>query len=73
MSRPTADDLKSKTVQQFNATSMGDVAGALEVFSNATRPDPSAVPVGHEIWNSDDNAPNYSDGTAWRDAAGLIT
>ena len=42
-------------------------------FTSAARPDPSSVPLFTWIYNIDDNAPNYSDGTNWRDAAGLIT
>ncbi len=43
------------------------------VFTNATRPDPSTLPAGTVIFNSDDAAPNWSDGTAWRDSAGSPT
>ena len=43
------------------------------VFTNSTRPAPTSVPAGTQIWNSDDNAPNYSDGTAWRAADGTVT
>ncbi len=48
-------------------------APSLPVFSNATRPLANTVPVGTEIYNTSDNAPNYSDGTDWRTAAGVIT
>ena len=43
------------------------------VYTNATRPAASSVDEGGMIYNSDDNAPNFSDGTNWRDAAGNIT
>jgi hypothetical protein len=43
------------------------------VYSNATRPDASKVPPGSSIWNVDDRAPNWSDGTDWRDAMGNLT
>lgn len=43
------------------------------VKSNATRGAASAYSAGMMIWNTDDNAPNWSDGSAWRDAAGNIT
>lgn len=46
---------------------------ALPVFTDGTRPAASSVKVGTTIWNSDDNAPNFSDGTNWRDAAGSVT
>lgn len=40
---------------------------------NLSRPDASTVPSYTFIWNSDDNAYNYSDGTNWRDYGGNIT
>lgn len=40
---------------------------------NTTRPEPGDVAVGTWVWNTDDNAPNWSDGTNWRDAQGNIT
>lgn len=43
----------------------------LGVYTNATRP--AAPEVGTMIWNTNDNAPNFSDGSTWRDAAGNIT
>ncbi|WP_211062127.1 glycosyl hydrolase family 28-related protein [Heyndrickxia faecalis] len=45
----------------------------LTVFNNSTRPSPSYVGVGGVIYNTDDNAPNFSDGTNWRDAMGNLT
>lgn len=42
-------------------------------YTNATR---ATVAVGTRklmIWNTDDNAPNYWDGTVWRDAMGTVT
>lgn len=43
------------------------------VFSDATRPAAGAFAIGTYIWNTGDNAPNFSDGANWRDAAGTIT
>lgn len=43
------------------------------VFTNTTRPAANTLKAGTQIWNSDDNAPNYSDGTAWRAADGTVT
>lgn len=43
------------------------------IYANATRPAASSLKLGTQIWNSDDNAPNFSDGTNWRDATGVIT
>jgi hypothetical protein len=60
------------------ASESGDSAamGAQESmasFDDAGRPAASAWPLFSPIWNTDDNAPNWSDGTNWRDAAGTIT
>lgn len=45
-----------------------------ESFSNATRPVAATYPRGVSVWNTDDNALNYSDGSGnWRDGAGNIT
>jgi hypothetical protein len=41
--------------------------------SDATRGSATLVPVGTLIYNTSDNAPNVSDGTNWRDMAGVIT
>jgi hypothetical protein len=45
------------------ATVGASTSGGLLVFTNTTRPNATTVPAGTEIWNSDDNAPNYSNGT----------
>lgn len=45
----------------------------LPVYSNDNRPPASYFAVGVAIFNSDDNAPNYSDGADWRDALGNLT
>ncbi len=42
-------------------------------YSNALRPAASAFNIGAAIWNTDDNAYNYSDGHSWRDSAGNLT
>lgn len=46
---------------------------AAPAFSDGSRPAADTVPVGGMIWNSGDNAPNFSDGANWRDASGAIT
>lgn len=46
---------------------------ALKSYTDAGRPAASAVPTFSAIWNTTDNAPNWSDGTNWRDSAGVIT
>ena len=43
----------------------------LASYTDATRP--AAGVVGRMIYNTDDSAPNFDDGTNWRDAAGAIT
>jgi hypothetical protein len=50
-----------------------DALVPLAVYDDAGRPDPTAVPAGTAIFNSDDGFPNYSDGTNWVDAAGVTT
>jgi hypothetical protein len=42
-------------------------------YSNTTRPAATAWPVFGAIWNTNDNALNWSDGTNWRMADGTIT
>lgn len=42
-------------------------------YSDGTRPAATAVPAFTFIFNTDDAAPNWSDGTIWRDAAGVAT
>jgi hypothetical protein len=42
-------------------------------YSNATRPAASTVPTFSSIWNTDDNALNWSDSVNWRDALGNLT
>jgi hypothetical protein len=41
--------------------------------TNANRPAATTYSSGAVIWNTDDNMPNFSDGTNWRDAAGNVT
>lgn len=50
-----------------------DDAFVVASYTDATRPAASAVPAGTQIWNTDDGAPNWSDGTDWVDAAGTTT
>jgi len=45
----------------------------LPSYTDANRPVATTVPAGAVVWNTDDNAPNYSDGTNWRTAAGATT
>jgi len=48
-------------------------ASAGPSYTNGTRPAANTVPLFTSIWNTSDNAPNWSDGTNWRDGAGVIT
>jgi hypothetical protein len=43
------------------------------VYSNATRPAATTFAAGVMIFNTDDCAPNWSDGSVWRDAYGILT
>jgi hypothetical protein len=43
------------------------------VCTDATRPAATEFLAGTKIWNTDDAAYNFSDGTAWRDAQGGLT
>lgn len=52
---------------------VGGFADTPPSYTNATRPAPATVPAFTFIFNTDDAAPNWSDGAAWRDAAGTIT
>lgn len=55
-----------------SATAFG-WAAPVGVFDNTTRPDPTTVLVGTMIFNTDDGAPNWSNGTNWVDASGNLT
>lgn len=69
----------SNVISRFQADSLQDIVNTLRTetvltsFTNATRPDPTSVPIGFMIFNTDDNFPNVSDGTDWRDMAGATT
>lgn len=42
-------------------------------FTDLTRPAATAWPLFGAIWNTDDSALNWTDGTNWLDATGTIT
>jgi hypothetical protein len=52
------------------ATSPAPPAG---VYTTTSRPDPLVTPVGTMIFNTDDGAPNWCNGTQWVDASGTPT
>ncbi len=60
------------TEESFDSSPAGFEPAPAE-FSNATRPDAADVPTNTPIWNTDDNALNWSDGVGWRDASGTAT
>lgn len=66
-------DLRNDVEEAFTTVEGMIGAPMLPIFNNMTRPNPALVPPGTAIFNSDDNAPNYSDGTTWLDAMGSIT
>lgn len=45
----------------------------LQIFTNVNRPPASAVDKGTMIFNSDDGAPNWSNGVDWIDSSGNKT
>jgi hypothetical protein len=44
-----------------------------EIYDDITRPSATLYPAGVSIWNTSDNALNWSDGAVWRNASGVIT
>ena len=64
---------KTATVADDKAEFLPVSLVALPVFANATRPDPTTLPVGSTIFNTDDGTTNISDGTNWLDPTGAIT
>ncbi len=52
---------------------LDDKPNFLGEFTDATRADPTTCNKLDSIWNDDDTAYNYADGTNWRDAVGVIT
>lgn len=64
----------------YGVTGTGLIAGNLGAYrldatqwTDANRLAANIFKPGTCFWNSSDNAPNYSDGTNWRDAAGVVT
>jgi len=70
-------DNNRNTVATLNSdgtlVTVSGVALPLPSYSNSTRPDAGSISVGGAIWNTDDNAPNWSDGSDWRDGSGSVT
>lgn len=57
------------STRPFNAPAFVNI----QMFSNTDRPSAATYYAGMKVWNTDDAAFNYSDGTNWRDAMGNIT
>ena len=70
-----AHPAKSQVIQVLTAEGFTQAVKdtPLSTYSNGTRPDANSVPAGSMIFNTDDNAPNVSDGTNWRDMVGNLT
>ena len=66
------EDLGNGQFRQTETTGMPAVESR-QVCTDATRPDASTFLPGTKIWNTDDNAFSYSDGSQWRDALGNLT
>ena len=78
---PDASPTQDGVMTAAQAAQLAALVGGtsfLQIYSDLTRPLASAVGavVGVKavsIWNSDDLAPNFSDGVNWYDAAGNLT
>jgi len=77
MEQPLKKLVQAGTIVLSFAEELGDDAAVgtepHPAFTDLSRPAPAAWPIFAAIWNTDDNALNWSDGTNWRDAAGVIT
>ena len=66
------EDLGNGNFRQTETTGTPAIESR-QVCTDATRPDASTFLPGTSIWNSDDSAYNYSDGTKWVNALGALT
>lgn len=66
------EDLGNGQFRQTETVGMPAVISR-QVCTDATRPSATLFFPGTGIWNTDDAAWNYSDGTNWRDAVGALT
>lgn len=77
MEQPLKALVQAGTIVLAFATEDGDDAALgtepWPPFTDITRPAAGDWPLYGAIWNTDDNALNWTDGTNWRDAAGVIT
>ena len=66
------EDLGNGIFRQTETTGAPAIEARI-VCTDATRPDAATFMPGTKIWNTDDNAYNYSSGSAWYDALGNLT
>jgi hypothetical protein len=66
------EDLGNGIFRQTETTGAPAVEARM-VCTDANRPSATTFLAGTKVWNTDDAAYNYSDGTAWRDAIGALT
>ena len=66
------EDLGNGNFRQTETTGAPAIESR-QVCTDATRPDASTFLPGTGIYNTDDKAWNYSDGTSWYDALGGLT
>ena len=66
------EDLGNGTFRQTETTGAPAIESR-QVYTDATRPAATTFLPGTGIYNTDDNAWNYSNGTAWYDAQGGLT
>ena len=66
------EDLGNGNFRQTETTGMPAVEARI-VCTDATRPAATDFLPGTKVYNTDDAAYNFSDGTVWRDALGGLT
>jgi hypothetical protein len=66
------EDLGNGNFRQTETTGAPAIETRM-VCTDATRPAATEFLPGTRIWNTDDNAFNYSDGTSWYNAVGVLT
>ena len=62
--------VSAQSILHLNAGSYVSVNAPLGTQAAATRPDPTTVPAGTQIYDTTLKKPLWSDGTAWHDATG---
>jgi hypothetical protein len=62
----------SFSLETGDSTALG-FGSVPQSYSNITRPGANLVPTFTAIWNTDDEALNWSDGSVWRMSDGTVT